>query len=136
MFFKLIIYSFLKEDKVLFSKVKRPLIENLKYDEDKMFASIGAYYKGVEDGVIKNTDVKFINVNVNNILGSNNNQELLELYKKLSISFNPKSTYSTKKVEDIQEYQVRTNFYHQIFSIGIFCSFAGIIYYFTMRKNK
>jgi hypothetical protein len=144
LFIKLLIFSFLKEDKVLFTKVKRPVIENLKYDEDKMLSNIGAYFKSVEDGVVKNTDIKFIIHGVSGIVqsaGTKNyetSQSLTEKLtqeqiKKYSISFNPKPV---KKVEDIQEFQARTNFYHQIFSVGIFGAFALIIFYMTMRKNK
>ena len=124
---KLLIFAFLKEDKILFSKIKRPVIENLKYEEDKMLSNIGAYYKGVEDGVIKNTDIKF---NFKNLESGNLSHEDL---KKYSISFNPKPV---KKIEDIQEFQARINFYHQLFSVGIFAGFALIIFYMTLRKEK
>jgi hypothetical protein len=127
LFMKLLIFAFLKEDKILFTKIKRPVIENLKYEEDKMLSNIGAYYKGVEDGVIKNTDVKF---NFKNLDSGNLSHEDL---KKYSISFNPKPV---KKIEDIQEFQARTNYYHQFFSVGIFAGFALIIFYMTVRKEK
>lgn len=144
LFIKLLFFSFLKEDKVLFTKVKRPVIENLKYEEDKMLSNIGAYFKSLEDGVVKNTDIKFIFPGVSGNAQSSNmkkleiNQSLTQVLtqekiKKYSISFNPKPI---KKIEDIQEFQSRTNFYHQIFSIGIFGAFALIIFYMTTRKNN
>lgn len=91
LFIKLLIFSFLKEDKVLFTKVKRPLIENLKYEEDKMFENIGTYYKNVEDTIIKNQDVKFTN-----------RKNKSEKMKYLFSFYNPRSR--TNRVESIQEF--------------------------------
>jgi len=123
LFIKLLIFSFLKEDKVLFTKVKRPLIENLKYEEDKMFESIGTYYKNVEETIVKNQNIKF----------TSNRNSKSEKIKNLFTFYNPKS--KSHKVEGIQEFQAKSNFYHQIISIGIFCGFTFVLFYLTMKKK-
>lgn len=140
LFTKLLIYSFLSEDKNLFIKIKRPVIEHLKSEEDTIFSNIGVFYKNVEEGIVNNKEVKFVNnIFDKNLLTSNNVnslnsevilKEILQVVKKYSISFNPKV-----KNEDLQQYQARSSFYHQVFSIGIFCGFAVLLFYITTRRK-
>jgi hypothetical protein len=125
LFISYLIYSFLKEDKLLFSgtKIRRPVIENLKNEEDIILSNIGAYYKSIEDNLVKsqnsNTKIHF--------------KSTLEIAKKYSHPFNPKNK---KAPVNIQELQAEKSLYHHLFSIAIFCSAAALLFIMTTREKK
>lgn len=117
------IYSFIKEDRTLFFKVKRPAIDNLKYEESYIYNSIGAFYNKV-DNLIGNKSAKF-------------NFNLAELDKELilkhSILLNTKKKMPTK---NIQEIEIKNNIYHNLFAVITFVGFGLILFYLSSRPSN
>jgi hypothetical protein len=118
-FIHILIYSYLQEDKSMFSNIIRPGVDNLSQELSEVYSNIGNFYYEV-DALLYDKEVQFT----------------LPLdYKKIILKWcvilNPK-----KKKKEIQEVQARNNFYHNLFAIGTFVGVGMLIYYLTNRKKN
>jgi len=123
-FYNLLIFSFLKEDKFLFSSsdFSRPILEYMDQIEEENFSNIANFYTKIKN-------------EINVMENSHKNIKICEhhfhISKNYSLAINP----SNKKVKNIQEMEVTRSLHHNLFSIGVFSVTALILLYISTRKK-
>jgi len=126
----ILLYSFLKEDKLMFEEVKRPEIENLKYEENTVSKSLENFYVKF-DRLFYNT----INAKITSNLSINKESldKALQLY---CMSFDPiAAKEKNKKQKEMSEIQNTIHWKYNLFSFGMFIGIGSIFYFLSTRKK-
>jgi hypothetical protein len=126
---KLVIYGFLTEDKMLFDKVKRPFLENLKYDQVPFYKNLfEVYYPKLEEyfNSIEKDKNKCINLEIKD------NVIVQQMLKKYSMFFDPKKKKNFRTIEEIE---ITRSYQNNLFAIIIFCGVTVALFFISSRKK-
>jgi hypothetical protein len=124
LFLNIFIYAFLQEDEILNIKSSKldinSLHSHLAEEKRKIFTKISQ----VEAKFSFKLNEKLIN-------SSEINMDIIKDHSQ-GVSKRDAKT----PCQDIQVIQSNNSYYHQLFTIGIFCSFTLLIYFLSKRKQK
>ena len=127
----ILLYSFLKEDKFMFIDVKRPEIENLKYEEESVIKSLEAFFNKV-DRLFESTISGKVGHNL-----SIDKEKLVVALQKYCMSFDPIATKEkNKKQREMSEIQNSNNWKYNLFSIGMFLLIGSVFFFLSTRKEQ
>ena len=126
----LLLYAFLKEDRLMFEEIKRPEIENLKYEQNNIILSLENFFTKV-DRLYYNIPNKKISHGL--ILYK---EKLLSLLKKYGMNFDPiSSKEKNKKQKEVSEIQNANQWRYNLISIFVFLGVGAIFWYLSTRKD-
>jgi hypothetical protein len=122
-FFDFVFFSFLKEDKLLFSssEISRPILDYMNHIEEENFSNVAKYFTKIEEEIKLIVPSKIVKISSHHF----------NFAKNYSLAINP----SNKKVKNIQEMEVTRSLHHNLFSIGVFSVTALILLYISTRKK-
>ena len=117
-YIKLVIYSLLLQDSLLFHEIQRPFL-----NDHKQYTKAENYKKSLSRLFLSSSLKLFSCLKIDIIID--------DLFQKYNIAFNP----NKKKIFlPIEEIQARNSFYHNLFAIGVFGSMCLLFYYLSTRK--
>lgn len=129
LFIRLIFMSFLSEDKFLFNKLKRPFVENLKYQNNPSYLDLFQNYLEKEQLFTKPLPGSF-NVKLNTSI--NDTSRLHDKIKKHAMFFDPKKKRNFRTIEEIQ---INKSFQNDLIGVGIFCGMTLLLLILSSRKK-
>ena len=120
------LYSYLNEEKTLFEDIAKPYLENLKNEDKYIFESFYNFY------------IQFDKFKSKMKFKIKSNEEIDKTITDYSMNFG-KSKKNDKKEVELSEFERRSVWKYNLFSVGIFVS-IGVLFIFlskrTEKKNK
>ena len=122
-FIEAYVYSYLKEEKTLFTVIKRPTLEKIKVEEKQVLEALYNFYDSFKKSKkrIKLTTLK-------------SNPEIIKIASNYTMIYNKSDKNKEKK--ELSLYEKNSVFKYNIFAIGIFLGVGLIFYMLSNRKEK